>query len=207
MAPSAGATAYIFRHLVLPPKLPQEDDHDAAHEQALFEVVIQAHENLKCFVNNEHVGPVVAAIATVENLYSSQDSYGNVSELQLETLLSKLMNGGTIGSVPLLVRQQNAGILVKRLSDGLNFEFFELSPKNESAMCPGRLVRSFPAYASKIPASKMGSADLRKSISGTIAKLTAQKAGPQEQDDGRRSRHNPSGYNYRLHHERHRCLG
>jgi hypothetical protein len=129
MAPSAGATAYIFHHLVLPSKLPQEDDHNAAHEQALFEVVIQALENLKCFVNNEHVGPVVAAIATVENLYSSQDSYGNVSELQLGTLLSKLMNGGTIGSVPLLVRQQNAGILVKRLSDGLNFEFFELSPK------------------------------------------------------------------------------
>jgi hypothetical protein len=176
MAPSAGATAYIFRHLVLPPKLPQEDDHNDAHELALFELVVQALETLKRYVNSRHVRPVMAAIATVENLYTSRDNYGNVSELQLEILLSRLANGETIETVPLHIRQQNAGIIVSRIADGLNFEYFELSPNNESAMFTGRLVRSFPAYASKVDAATMGSTDFRKSISRTIATMTTQKA-------------------------------
>jgi hypothetical protein len=159
-----------------PTQLPQEDDYNVEHEKALLELAVRALDSLQRYVNSEHVVTVVAATATVENLSYGQDKLGNVNELQLQTLLSRLTDGATIGAVPLHVKQQNAGILVSRFEDNLNLEFFELSPTNESAMCPGRLIRTFPAYASKIPASKMGSADLRKSISGTIAMLTTQKA-------------------------------
>jgi hypothetical protein len=176
MAPSAGATAYVFHHVALPPKLPQEDDRDPKHERALIEVVIQALNDLRVHVEKDHVGTVLAATATVENLNASRDNFGNISEVQLQDLFFKLMDGGTIGTVPLEVKKQNAGILVSRSADVLNFEFFELSPVNEAAMCSGRLVRTFPGYASKIATTTMASADLRKSISGTLVKMSTQAA-------------------------------
>jgi hypothetical protein len=173
---SAGAAAYVFHHVVLPPKLPQADDYSAAHEQALLEIVVQALESLKKHVKSEYVGTVNAAIATVKNLRTSRDSYGNVSEVQLQALLAKLTKGDTIEAVPLEVKEQNAGVLVSQCADRLSFEFFELSPTNESVMCSGRLVRFFPGYASKIPTSKMANMDLLKSIAGTIAKMGTQRA-------------------------------
>ncbi|KAF1941797.1 hypothetical protein EJ02DRAFT_490907 [Clathrospora elynae] len=176
MAPSAEATAYVFHHVVLPPKLPQAYDHDPAHERSLFEVVIQALKALNRHVKVSHIETVTSAIATVENLRGSRDGCGNVSEVQLQDLLAKLTDGKASGAVPLEIKEQNAAILVSQCADSLNFEFFELSPTNESAMRSGRLVRTFPGYASSIPTINMQIVDLRKTIAGTIAKMTTQSA-------------------------------
>lgn len=172
---SATATAYVIHHVVLPPKLPQQDDRSTAHDLVLFEIVVHALKSLKPYVNNEHVESVMAAIATVENLQICRDHHGNNSQGQLQDLLAKAANGGTVGAVPLEVKAQNAGILVSRSSTNLNFEFFELSPKNEAAMCSGRLVRDFPGYASRIPIVDVNPY-LIESISRTIATITTQTA-------------------------------
>ncbi|XP_014555371.1 hypothetical protein COCVIDRAFT_27710 [Bipolaris victoriae FI3] len=172
----ADTTAYLYHHVVLPPKLPQQDDRSARNDAALLEVVVQALKTLKVHVKNEHVGPVMAAIATVENLRGSRDKHGLTSELQLERLLAQITNGDTAGAVPIEIRGQNAGILASRSGDNIEFEFFELSPTNEAAMKSGRLIRSFPGYAARIPVTKMArNVGLLQSISSTLAKMTTQK--------------------------------
>jgi len=171
---SASATAYTFHHVVLPPKLPQQDDRSNAHELILLEIVTHALESLRRYVKNEHVESVTAAIATVMNLRACRDDHGNNSEPQLQEVLAKV-TAGTIGAVPLEIKEQNAGILLSHSSDNLNFEFFELSPTNVAAMSTGRLVRKFPGYASKIPTVDV-SPDLIESISRTIATMTTQTA-------------------------------
>ena len=173
--PSVGAISYLINHVVLPPKLPQEDDHDAKHEQHIFHFMIGALQDLHNVVKVDYTEVVKKAITTVENLRDGRDDRGDVSEVQLEALLTKLTNSETIGALPLEIKKQNAGILISRCANNLNFEFFELSPTNEAAMQLGRLVRTFPGHVSKIPVSKMTS-DLQKSLAGTIAKMTTQAA-------------------------------
>ena len=175
VCPPAKVTSYLVDHIVLPPKLPQEDDRDAKHEEHIFHLAIGALQDLQNVVNTEQTEFVTEAIATVENLRDGRDSSGNVSEVQLEALLAKLTNDKAAGSLPLEIKAQNAGIIIRRYAGHLNFEFFELSPTNEAAMNLGRLVRTFPGYASRIPISQM-EPDLRKSLAGTIAKMTTQVA-------------------------------
>jgi hypothetical protein len=175
MAPLADITAYLYHHVVLPPKLPQEDDRSPENDVALFETVTQALKALKIHVKSEHVGPVSAAIATVENLRRSRDGYGYTNELELQTLLTKIASDDTAGMLPIEIREQNAAVIARRSGDNIQFEFFELSPTNSAAMNSGRLVRRFPGHAAKIPRAMAREADLRQSISSTLAKMTTQK--------------------------------
>lgn len=175
MSSLAGKTSYLYHHVVLPPKLPQADDHHIAHEQHLLHSATCALEDLKSVVRAEHLEPVTSAITMIKNLCSSRDSHGNVSEAQLEVILANLVESQTDAAVPLEIKAQNAGILVSRCEDYVTFEFFELSPTNEAAMQKGRLIRIFPGYATRIPVSKMSS-DLQTSLAGTIAKMSTQTA-------------------------------
>jgi hypothetical protein len=176
MIPSAGATTYLYHHVVLPPELPQRDDSSAAHERSLFEMVIQALEYLMIIVDESCIDIVTSAMAMIKNLRDNRDFHGNVSEVQLETLLSDLTAGKTYSPVPLEIKAQNACILISRYKEYLNFEFFELSPTNEAAMRSTRLTRTFPGYASRIAVDKIMNPGLQKSIAGTIAKMATQSA-------------------------------
>ncbi|CAO2648219.1 Nn.00g074860.m01.CDS01 [Neocucurbitaria sp. VM-36] len=176
MAPSAGATDYLYHHVVLPPKLPQKDDRDAAHERCLFEMVIQALEYLMGIVDESYIATMTSAVAMIKNLRDNRDDHGDVSEVQLETLLSNLSAVETHSPVPLEIKAQNACILISRQKRHLNFEFFELSPTNEAALRSTRLMRTFPGYASRISVDQMSNASLQSSIAGTIAKMATQSA-------------------------------
>ncbi|KAF2856141.1 hypothetical protein T440DRAFT_531312 [Plenodomus tracheiphilus IPT5] len=176
MAPSAGAIAYIYHHVVLPPKLPQEDDHDPAHERELIELVKHALLDLKNNVVAKQQATVQSAIATIENLLHGRDVFGHISAVALESLLSQCARGNLEGMIPLEVKEQNAGVLVSRCTDGVVFDFFELSPTNASAMQAGRLIRSFPGYASRISKDKLAEPTFCKTLASTIATMTTQAA-------------------------------
>ena len=173
--PSAAAISYLVHHIVLPPKLPQQDDRHVEHEKCVVELTLCALQDLQGHVKAEQVENVKSAIATIENLRDARDYYGDVSEVQLEALLAKLTTGETDGAIPLEIKAQNAGILISRCTNSLNFEFFELLPTNEAAMKMGRLIRVFPGHAAGIPVPKMSS-EFRTSIARTISKATTQTA-------------------------------
>lgn len=117
MARSAQEAAYLYHHVVLPPELPQKDESNAAYERCLLDMVIQALKYLVAIVDESHTDTVTSAIAMIKNLRDNRDGYGDVSEVQLETLLSSLTADETHNPVPLEIKAQNAGILISRQTE------------------------------------------------------------------------------------------
>src|SRR3954469_585324 len=77
--------------------------------------------------------------------------------------------------IPIEVKAQNAGLVVRRHNGSINFEYFELSPTNQEALiAKGRLVRSFTAYASMLSRACFQEAALRVTLAQAIAKLACQ---------------------------------
>tara|TARA_R110002003_G_scaffold1412_8_gene23059 strand:- start:207 stop:1145 length:939 start_codon:yes stop_codon:yes gene_type:complete len=173
---SAQEAAYLYCHVVLPPKLPQKDDNDAAYDLCLLAMVIQALEHLAAIVDESYTDTVTSATAMIQNLRDNRDAYGDVSEVQLETELSNLTADGSHSPVPLEIKAQNAGILISRQTGYLNFEFFELEPTNKAALGATRLTRTFPGYASRIAIEQIVEKNLQRTIAGTIAKMATQTA-------------------------------
>lgn len=172
--PSADASRYLIHHVILPRKVPQSSDYNVAHEELLLKTTLKALHDLKSVVRNEHLSNVDSAIAAINYSMQSRDCEGNVSEVQLHTLLNGLVQGTQDNTLPLEIKAQNAGILVSRKSDDVTFEFFELAPLNEASMNQGRLVRNFPGLATSIPLLKMKENNLLQSLSRTISKMSAQ---------------------------------
>ncbi|KAJ4371618.1 hypothetical protein N0V83_004838 [Neocucurbitaria cava] len=148
----------------------------AAPERCLLKMVIQALQDLTNLVNKSYLDTVTSAITMIKNLRDNRDGHGDVSEVQLEALISDLAAGKTRSPVPLEIKAQNACILISRQNGHLNFEFFELSPTNEAAMRSTRLTRTFPGYASRVAVDQMMNPSRQKSIAGTIAKMATQSA-------------------------------
>ncbi|KAF1930947.1 uncharacterized protein M421DRAFT_57599 [Didymella exigua CBS 183.55] len=174
--PPSPATAYLFHHVALPPKLPQASDHDAAFEKYLIDIALEALRDLKASTTTQHKYTVNIAIATVTNLREAHDSLGQVSEAQLRPLLSRLLDGTCTGSIPLEIKAQNSGILISRKDNYITFECFELSPTNNNAMLNGRLLRSFPGLAARIAIPKLQEPGLVHMLSETLAKMSTQVA-------------------------------
>ncbi|KAF2007622.1 hypothetical protein P154DRAFT_593169 [Amniculicola lignicola CBS 123094] len=176
--PSPEAIAYLIHHLVLPPKLPQGEDANPHYELILLRTTIQALQEFQThFKNPAKSVQIESVIFTVTNLLDSLGSNGSASELRLGSFLAGLTTGATQGLIPVEIKAQNAGLIVSRHQDSIVFESFELSPTNHEALAAkGRLVRSFPAYASMISAELFQEADLRITLAQTIAKLASQPA-------------------------------
>jgi hypothetical protein len=174
MAPPTNAAAYLVNHVVLPLDLPQANDYDAAHENTLIEATQQALHDLRNHVGKNHQDAVMSAITTIDSLLGNRDTQGFVSEVALAASL-KSIAGSSVGSIiPLEVKAQNAGLIVRRDGDNIVFESFELSPTNEAAMgCKGRLRRIFPGLASRIPMSKMQKPELQQTLASTLAKMSS----------------------------------
>ncbi|KAF2871815.1 hypothetical protein BDV95DRAFT_594116 [Massariosphaeria phaeospora] len=94
MAPSSGSSAQATRclvnHILLPLELPQKSDYNASYERHLIETTLQALQEFKSRISPRHTSAVNSAIATVENLRDSRDTNGNISEVQLISILSNV---------------------------------------------------------------------------------------------------------------------
>jgi hypothetical protein len=113
------------------------------------------------------------SVETPENLiYCS--SNGCISETRLAESLQRLAAGHLSGTIPLRLNEQNAGIIISRSDTDILIEVFELSPPNATVMStPGRLVRTFPRYASRISAIKFQEEGLVESLAHAVADMCA----------------------------------
>lgn len=162
----------------MPPQLPQSDDLDPYHERILLTTTIQALQEFQTHLSNpEQNRQVQSVVSTVTSLLNSRNNSGYVSETQLAPILADLGAGAACGAVLLEIKAQNAGILISKRKDSIIVESFELSPTNQDAIAAkGRLIRSFPAYASMINVASFQEEGLRATLAQTIAKLSSQPA-------------------------------
>jgi hypothetical protein len=133
----------VYHHIFLPPHLPQSSDEATNIDRHLINLTTEALGLLQQLLPSDSAASISTAITAIENL-KAVDSLecGDTSEFELHRVLTGLRDGQ---STPMLIRQQNAGILVTRQQIRLVFETFELSPSNGVVISArGRLTRCFP---------------------------------------------------------------
>ncbi|CZS92555.1 uncharacterized protein RAG0_03169 [Rhynchosporium agropyri] len=170
--PGMKTTLSMIYHVFLPPKLPQKDDYTPLRDSALTDMILyslQKFNNVLCQNDNlDHV------ISMVENFRAVHDQYGHVTQTRLEDTLAALSDNELEVTV-LHVREQNAGIILRRDPDGVVIEVFELTPANKSVVSTrGRLQRSFPAFAVSIPLTVFSDYGFRVTLSQTVSKMSAE---------------------------------
>ncbi|KAK7442560.1 hypothetical protein VKT23_016158 [Stygiomarasmius scandens] len=141
---------YIVNHVFMPPKLPEKDDYTIENEHALCKSILDSA--------NRYYEEMV-----------DKDGYGSVNEQRWKALLDMLkyieisqkfeivsinsveeaLRTMTEGSVrALLIRAQNAGVVIRKYSDEVVIESFEVTPPRQVVMqAQQKLIRSFPGPA------------------------------------------------------------
>ncbi|KAI5927230.1 hypothetical protein F4810DRAFT_649849 [Camillea tinctor] len=168
---------FIIHNVFLPPKLPQSGDDidNASCETVLLDIVIKALSQFSSHVHRTHRDSIQSAQKGIEIFRELRGNTEWIIEEKLAKSLGQLATDED-GSFPLHVTAQNAGIIVSCDETQVQFESFELSPRNKDVMgTKGRLRRSFPASSVSIPIERF-SEELRLAIAHTIAKMSYQDA-------------------------------
>ncbi|KAI1811621.1 hypothetical protein GGS20DRAFT_592862 [Poronia punctata] len=176
---------YIINHVVLPPKLPQEDDYDRHHEDLMVLYLIGSFEAFRAVLEKDKsipFSPVLLDNAThmLNNLHAVHNSTASGIMIDKERLYKALTEvHENSGPIPLCVRAQNAGILISPSSSNSEvlFELFELLPENNAVMSiAGRLQRTFPGSAVAVPASEIQNPDFLDTLTSTLVMMSGQAA-------------------------------
>lgn len=94
MTTKSDTLLYIFHHVFLPSKLPQQDDYKAQNEKSLLSTTIDGLIAWKNCTEIAHHGQADVAISTIRNLqraYSATD--GVLDESEVLNLLTQLTEG------------------------------------------------------------------------------------------------------------------
>ena len=188
MAPiSLQSVEYIVNHVVLPPQLPSSAESSELirlAEQDLFQLVKRAIQELLRHspVDEKPFWIVLEKTFRYWTTIHSQDG------LPANLLLRWLSETGKDGRflyyvtlelelnhsdvISLVVKAQNASVIIRVREDGAIFESFELSPRPGSVItCKTSLRRSFPAGAVFVPKSTFDNNDFRMQLVQTLRKL------------------------------------
>lgn len=178
---------YIVNHVVLPPKLPSSAESPGVvrlAEQDLFQLVEQAVQELL-----RHSPVDEKPLWTVlEKTFRYWSTTHNQNGLLTKRLLKWLSDTGKDGMsqyyiiiesllnhadvIPLVIKAQNASIIIRIREDGAIFESFENSPRPGPVIdCKTGLRRSFPTGAVLVPKSTFDNDDFRKQLVRTLRKL------------------------------------
>ncbi|KDQ56356.1 hypothetical protein JAAARDRAFT_132359 [Jaapia argillacea MUCL 33604] len=139
---------YIVHHVFLPPKLPQGDDQHQANDLALCERTMECAKAYSKSLSPEAQLRWAPIVRMLENLKTSQ----RFSALATQDILASVQRMGPGDIVVLLIRAQNAGLIIRKFVNKTVFESFEVSPPNASVMeTEGKLLCSYPGPAIAVP--------------------------------------------------------
>ncbi|KAH9983869.1 hypothetical protein BJV77DRAFT_234428 [Russula vinacea] len=153
--PVSNAFLSVVEHVFMPPKLPQEDPGDAIEQKmnvALCDHLIGASQ---VFLQDalQDVSPSQRSLW--ENMIKMIKLARRAADIPFqEAELQGVFSNMAIGDVfSMHIRAQNAGLIVRKLSsDIVQFEAFEVSPKNTEVMTTtGKLLCSYPGPAIRVP--------------------------------------------------------
>ncbi|KAK1219720.1 hypothetical protein PQX77_017526 [Marasmius sp. AFHP31] len=162
---------YLINHIFFPPKLPESSDFTHENEHHLCAFVLTAARDYRARLGLDKTllwDPVIRMLARLRTLYRHKYSF-TLKNLGL------ILGNMSIGDVTaLLVREQNAGLIIRKYEDRTVFESFEVSLPNEVIMSTvGKLVCSYPGPAIAIPSETASDPDFISAISSFLAQMHA----------------------------------
>ncbi|KAG5744637.1 hypothetical protein H9Q70_012663 [Fusarium xylarioides] len=196
-SPSDEQFGYLFRHVFLPEKLPGHDDTSGANESFLVGLVLHSLEQFFVKVELGEKLAIAACISMIKNMIVARDMNGYLGHAGLREALRMLSADDPVALFH--ITAQNAGLLIRKMNNSFCFETFGLSPSNESVMTTkGRLVRQFPASATRLSPSNFENSEFQEVLVNTLAKMAKQavaevqqkvRKAKQEQDEDRDTAH------------------
>lgn len=146
--PSSEDLVYILNHVFMPPRLPQEDDHDDNHDIALCRVICDASQKFAESLLQHQRGLWSTVDQMLQKVLRTTEVRGK------DILVDNILSLGDGEVLVLHIRAQNAAIILRRLHDAMVFEVFEVSPTPEAVMAvKGKLICSYPGPAVELPLS------------------------------------------------------
>ncbi|RHZ68728.1 hypothetical protein CDV55_106064 [Aspergillus turcosus] len=162
---------FIFHHVILPPKLPQDDDDEEIEiERNLHEFVQGAIEGFAAKSPPES-REIWATAINMLHTWIEVDRQGAPCKDTLARVISNLRKHGAMA---LYIRAQNCGWVA--YYDGarqrLIFDAFEVSPRSADVLsAQGSLLRRFPGQSVAISAEKMDDWGFCSGLANDISRL------------------------------------
>ncbi|KAF5344601.1 hypothetical protein D9758_013899 [Tetrapyrgos nigripes] len=139
---------YIIHHVFVPPKLPQNDDYTIENEHFLCENILKSFKGFVKEQGRSGNQSWLEMETMLEAISESQQSE-SLSASKIEASFSTMHRGSVRA---FLIRAQNAGVIVRKLSGHVVVESFEVTPPREVVMQgEGKILRTFPGPAISIP--------------------------------------------------------
>ncbi|KDQ19218.1 hypothetical protein BOTBODRAFT_184299 [Botryobasidium botryosum FD-172 SS1] len=160
--------SYLINHVFLPPKLPQKNDSDSAHEHALC-VFVQ-----RCAVRFlQRVSPPQRLIW--EPIFRSIDrlcelyQFPALSSSILEGELRRLPAGDTMA---LLIRAQNAAVKIHKSESTTTIELFEVSLPSQTVLgTTGKIICTYPGPAFTLSNSDFEDPSFQRELASFLAQM------------------------------------
>lgn len=190
---SPAALDFMVNHIVLPPKLPQADDTNHKYELALVEF---ARDQAVAF--QKDVSPESrscwAGIVKMLTTWLKVNAHGSISKTGLMKSVAALNLQGSYSCIcfvsgivltlansiqdtlALHIRCQNAGLILRKVADGVMFECFEVMPLAEAVMASkGSLRRTFPGRAILVSAETFNDPRFVEELTSFIHRLDSEQ--------------------------------
>ena len=181
------ALTYLLNHIFLPIRLPQSDDYDIEKDLAICDQILDHASAFQEFLSPPQSTAWKSIFKMVQTLRKLQStSVLDVEELKYS--MKDLIPGGmitfarqNISSIPIQsdvlvipVRMQNACLIIRKIPGHVVFESFEVDPPNAEVMGTiGRLIRSFPEPAIKVPDASAMNHSFQHELASFIAHMDA----------------------------------
>ena len=177
---------YIITHVFVPPKLSQESDQDCAKDYALCRETYQLAKTYQGLLPADQRTRWTPILRMLENLCSSQESDAlsveqikramNEMEPGGRNILSSLFSVELISAIPdvlaLLIRAQNAAIILRKSENETVFESFEVAPPAATVMkANGKLLCSYPGPAIAVPHEIVNNPDFCNQLTSFLVQM------------------------------------
>ncbi|RFU36269.1 hypothetical protein B7463_g125, partial [Scytalidium lignicola] len=159
---------YIINHVFLPPKLPHKDDSDVKQDYCLLKECEDALKSFQGHTLPDEYWRWAVCAKTLRKMREIRDMFGDMTLEGVEESLKLMVDKDVLA---FHVRAQNAGLIVRKMSEHFSFESFELSPTTVSVMQAGRLQRCFPGPAIAVGKDKIEDYTFREAFAQLLTQL------------------------------------
>ncbi|RDW76207.1 hypothetical protein BP5796_07028 [Coleophoma crateriformis] len=171
MGLSVSEIEYMIHHVILPPQLPQEDDWSQRHCDCLLQFVNQVLSDYSSHEGNGK-NKALLLIREMAHRMTRVMSSGVVDADACVEILESFRIGD---SLPLHIREQNAGLILRRTLEGLQLDSFEASPLTEDVITTrGALIFRFPTDSIVIPWTTASTLPFRVQLARFLADMSTQ---------------------------------
>ncbi|KAI5800152.1 hypothetical protein DFH27DRAFT_653152 [Peziza echinospora] len=163
--------AFLFNHIFLPPKLPQQAENDVEDKNsALIQLVLHAVRGYSALAGGDDFR--WSYIEKMLRNMSRLQSHGSFDARTFQKVWRGLNEGEDTDLLALHINSQNCGLIIRKKHGKVVFESFEASPLAKEVIgSRGKLRCSFPGPAVEIDAAIATDAKFIMELAGFLEKI------------------------------------